>query len=119
MKALVRLGENQKIRYLTGRQLGRVILRGDVVGRTKRLVKHDLINKNGLYREDTRRIVKDLLVRQLRSQPLRRMAKDSVAGFFKSENCQELFSFTLEENLVKEWIIDLFKDSKFFWSDLM
>jgi hypothetical protein len=116
VKALVRLGENQKIRYLTGRQLGRVILRENVVERTKRLVKHDLINKNGLYREDTRRIVKDLLVKQLRSEPMKKMARDSVAGFFKSETCQELFSFTLEENLVKEWIIELFKGSNFFWS---
>jgi len=107
---LVRLVENQKIRYLTGRQLGRVILRENVINKTKTLVNHDLINKNGLYREDTRKKVKELILNQLRGEGFKKMAKDTIVNYFKTSGCQELFTFTLDENLVKEWIIKLFED---------
>ncbi len=41
---------------------------------------------------------------------MRRLAKENLVNYFKTYGCQELFTFTLNENVVKEWIIELFTD---------
>lgn len=110
LNQLHRLGENQKLRYLTSRQLGRVIRRDDVVAKAKRLVKHDIINKNGFYRSETKQKIKELIVRQLQNPNVRKIMKDNLLNYFKTSACQNLFNHGIDDSIAKKWVIALFID---------